>query len=206
MHTEEQLWFDNPVFVGERVTISGRYMDRYEKRGAGYVVLEAQAKGEDGRSLVRHRGIEIMRIAACHGASGGRAEPPEKCVGAQIREDLPPAASVSLKLQPGLPLPPLYKHITPEQISAYSVRGSYHKGLHNDLAIAQAAGLRTPIAQGRMQACHVAQLLTDFFGASFFTSGWLRLKFLNPLFAGDAVTIRAAVADIYDGRVELEVL
>ena len=204
LHTEEQLWFDNPVFLGERVTLTGRYVDKYVKRDRGHVVLEAQATGEDGRSLIRHRGIEIMRIGEGHGAGGGRAEPPEQRVTAQFREDLPEAASASLLLEPGTPLPSLSKTVTQEQMTVFSVRGSYHKGLHNDLELAQRAGLRTPIAQGQMQACYAAQLLTSFFGASFFTSGWLRLKFLNPVFPGETLTLRGAVTGVRDGRLNLE--
>jgi acyl dehydratase len=205
LHTEEQLWFDNPVFVGERVTLSGRYVDKYVKRGDGHVVLEAQAFGADGRSLIRHRGIEIMRIDDGHGAGGGRAEPSKRRVTGNYNRDLAEAAAGRLDLQPGTPLVPIVKRVTQEQMSVFSARGSGHKGLHNDLEIARRAGLPTPIAQGQMQTCYIAELLTRFFGPTFYTSGWFRLKFLNPVFPGDVLTVRGAVTGAKDRRLELEV-
>jgi acyl dehydratase len=42
LHTHEQLTFLAPVRRGERVTVSGAYVDRYERRGQGYVVLAAR--------------------------------------------------------------------------------------------------------------------------------------------------------------------
>jgi len=77
-HTEEQMWFDSPAYLGERVTLSGAYVEAYERRGQGYVVMEAQATGEDGRSIIRHRGVEILRTVpgAVAGRGGGRARTP----------------------------------------------------------------------------------------------------------------------------------
>src|SRR5690606_22737729 len=37
LHTHEDLTFVNPVHVGERVTVSGGYVEKYERRGQGYV-------------------------------------------------------------------------------------------------------------------------------------------------------------------------
>ena len=45
LHTQEELWFCNPLFVGETVTIKGEYVEKYERRGKGYVVMEADARG-----------------------------------------------------------------------------------------------------------------------------------------------------------------
>lgn len=61
LHTEAQLWFDNPAMLDEIVELKGAYTEAYEKRGQGYVVLEAKVKGEDGRSIVRYRGVEILK-------------------------------------------------------------------------------------------------------------------------------------------------
>src|SRR5262245_61399468 len=173
LHTDEELWFDNPVRVGERVTITGRYTETYEKRGKGHVVLESQAHGEVGRSLLRHRGVGIVRVD--DGAGGGRAEPPARRVSMSVLEGADVASRARLDLEPGTPLRSLVKQMTPEQVAVYSNIGIYHRNLHNNLDVAHSAGLDRPIAQGEMQACYIAELATAFFGAAFLTSGWLRL-------------------------------
>src|SRR5665213_249567 len=75
LHTEEQLWFHHPVLVGEVVTLSAKYVDKYEKRGQGYVVMEAEARSERGKLLLSHRGVEIIRTAPAEvggrGSTGG---------------------------------------------------------------------------------------------------------------------------------------
>ena len=206
LHTEEELSFHSPVFVGERVSLTGRYVDKYVGRGDdGHVVLEAEARGEDGRILIRHREVEIMRLSEGHGAGGGRAEPPLKPITGEIREDMAPAMDASSELEPGTPLVPIVKHITQEQVSVYSMRGSFHKGLHNDLAIARRAGLRSTVAQGMMEFCYAAELLTRFFGSTFFTTGRLRCKFLNPVFPDDTLTVHGAIANSSVDRLELDV-
>jgi acyl dehydratase len=205
LHVEEQLWFDSPVFVGERVALAGRYVDKYVKRGDGHVVLEAQALGADGRSLMRHRGIEIMRIGEGHGAGGGRARRSDTHVTGDYDHAVAEAPAARLDLPRGTPVVPIVKRVTQEQMSVFTARGSTHRGLHNDLEIARHAGLQTPIAQGQMQACYAAELLTRFFGATFFTSGWLRLKFLNPVFPNDVLTVRGVVTGMNGHRLELEV-
>ncbi|MBI2563690.1 MAG: hypothetical protein HYW08_15170 [candidate division NC10 bacterium] len=62
INTQEELWFVNPVFAGERSRLRGKYVEKYERRGKGYVVMEADARGEEDRVLRRHRGVEILRI------------------------------------------------------------------------------------------------------------------------------------------------
>jgi acyl dehydratase len=209
LHSEEELWFVSPVRVGERVMLTGRYVDKYVKRGQGYVVLEAEARGEDDRLLVRHRGTEIMRTQPGAVAGGRTAEVVGRRVTAETRDDL---AVVTVAL-PGLeqrrPIAALVKRVTQEQISVYSYCGEYTRNIHTDLEVAQRAGLRLPIMQGQMQACYLSELATSFFGAPWFTTGRLKLKFLAPVEAGETLTIAGAVLgelDDADGRrLEIEV-
>lgn len=72
LHIEEQLWFNSPIRLGEIATMSAKYVDAYTQRGQGCVVMEGEAHGEDGRSIIRHRGIEILRTVP--GDLVGRAE------------------------------------------------------------------------------------------------------------------------------------
>ncbi|WAP60525.1 hypothetical protein [Streptomyces sp. S465] len=207
-HTEEQMWFDSPAALDEVVTLHGTYTEAYERRGEGYVVMEATATGEDGRSIVRHRGVEILKTNP--GAIGGRgsAKP-----GRRVTGEVPPDARVVDTIGPdiraGDVLAPLHKTVTAEQAAVFSRIGEYVRNIHNDIDVARAGGLRMPIVQGQQQFGVLAQLLTLRSGPTFLTSGWLRLKFLVPLDVFEPFTstgVVTAVTPVDDGlRVDLEV-
>ena len=209
LHTQEELWFHNPVFVGERATLRGEYVEKYERRGKGYVVMEAEARGEDGRLLVRHRGVEIMRIAAGSVVGRGTAGTPERKVTGEYREDVAPVQRARVGLEPRTAITPLTKRVTQEQMFVFSWGGRHFKNIHTDLKAAHASGLEATVAQAQQQVGFLTEMLTDFFGASWFTSGWEKLKFVRPVYAGETVTARGAIVGesrTDDGvRLELEV-
>lgn len=224
LHTQEELWFHNPVFFGEQATLQGKYVDKYEKRGQGYVVMEAEARGEDGRLLISHRGGEIMRTHPASARSKKKSQEDaeagdkskdagknkgSKRVSGEYCEDLAPVKQAREDLQAGTPIAKLQKHITQEQMSVYSLVGKYYKNIHNNLDVAREAGLERPIVQGQQQVGYLTELLTRFFGPSWFTSGWEKIKFLNPVYAGETVTATGVVTgrkpENGKTRLELEV-
>jgi acyl dehydratase len=209
LHTEEQLWFHNPIFVGERVTVKGEYVEKYERRGKGYVVMEAEARGEDGRLLVRHRGVEIMRIAAGSVVGRGTAGTPERKVTGEYREDVAPVQRARVGLEPRTAITPLTKRVTQEQMFVFSWGGRHFKNIHTDLNAAHASGLEATVAQAQQQVGYLMEMLTDFFGAAWFTSGWEKLKFVRPVYAGETLTARGAIVGESrtddEVRLELEV-
>lgn len=180
LHTEEQLWFDAPLHEGETVTLDGTYVEAYERRGQGYVVMEASAVAADGRRIVRHRGVEILKTHP--GGVVGRASAPGGPADGRVTGEVPDDArritTAGDDLAVGDVLEPLERTITAEQAAVYSRLGEYVKNLHNDLATARVAGLRVPIVQGAQQTSIVAGLLTTTFGPQFLSGGWLRIKFL----------------------------
>lgn len=206
-HTEEQMWFDNPVKLGEKVTMSGTYVEAYERRGQGYVVMEAQARGEDGRSIVRHRGVEILRTVP--GRIGGRGS--EKAPEKRVTGDVPPGArvidAVTRASRVGDVLRPVTKVITAEQAAVFSRIGEYVHNIHNDLRIARAGELPTLIVQGQQQAGLIGDAMACAFGAAWFTDGWFKAKFVAPLQVFDPVTITGVItglAIMADGRLKAE--
>jgi acyl dehydratase len=205
LHTEEQLWFDSPAFLDEDVTLEGTYTEAYERRGQGYVVMEATAKGADGRSILRHRGVEILRTKPGDVAGRGSATPAaaDERVTGEVPADAPafdPAAPAVGQL-----LTPLGKTFTVEQAAVFSRIGEYVRNIHNDLDLARAGGLRVPIVQGQQQYGALAELLTRAFGASFFTGGWLRVKFLKTVDVHEPIEASGIVTAVHDGRVDLQV-
>jgi acyl dehydratase len=209
LHTQEELWFVNPVFAGERARLYGKYVEKYERRGKGYAVMEADARGEDGRLLVRHRGVEILHIEPGPVVGKQTAEAPEKRVTGEYRKDVVPAHRARAGIEPGTPLPPLVKSIKQDQIAVFSLVGKHLRNIHTDIEVARKAGLRDTLAQGMMEFIYATELLTSFFGPAWFTTGWQKMKFIAPVFSGDTLTACGVVTgESRDGdgrRLELEI-
>lgn len=207
-HTEEQMWFDSPVYLGERVTLSGTYVEAFERRGQGYVVMEAKAVGEDGRSIIRHRGVEILRTVP--GAFAGRSSStPDRMVSGDVPADARSVERFRKDTRPGDVLASLDKIVTAEQAAVFSRIGEYVRNIHNDLDIARDGKLRVPIVQGQQQVGILGEYLTRAFGAYWFTAGWLRVKFLNTLEVFEPIRATALVTEVKPSQegtqIELEV-
>lgn len=196
LHTQEELWFYSPIRAGENVTIQAEYVEKYEKNGKGHVVLEAQAAGEAGRPIIRHRGIEIMRImAAGLPAKKRAAAPPAGAVTGEYDAAIPAARRAGAQLAPGTPIAPLHKTTTAEQTQVYSWVGKHFINIHNNLAMAKKAGYENLVVQGQQLVGFVTEMLTNFFGASWFTSGYEKIKMVKHIYAGEALTFGGVVKD-----------
>ena len=194
-HTEEQMWFDSPVHLDEVVTLTATYTESYVRRGEGYVVMEAQVSGEDGRSIVRHRGVEILKTVP--GTLGGRGSgTPEKRVTGEVPEGARTVASFGADTRQGDVLETVTHEVTFEQTAVFSRIGEYVVNTHNDLRAARAGELRQPIVQGAQQFGLIAARLVQAFGAGFFTTGWIQAKFLVPVEVFEPITIHALVTAV----------
>ena len=209
LHTQEELWFVNPVFENEGVRLYGKYVEKYERRGKGYAVMEADARGEDGRVLLRHRGVEILHIEPGPVVGKRSAEPAERRVTGTYREDAEPVRHAHKGIQPGTPLVPLAKRVMQDQIAVFSLVGKHFRNIHTDIGVAKAAGLKDTLAQGMMEFIYATELLTQFFGASWFTTGWQKMKFIRPVYSGERLKARGVVTgeknDPDGTRLELEI-
>ncbi|KRC51976.1 dehydratase [Leifsonia sp. Root227] len=194
-HTEEQMWFDSPARLGEEVTLSATYTDSYVRRGEGYVVMDAQVTGEDGRSVIRHRGVEILKTVP--GTLGGRGSgTPERRVTGDVPDDAQVVAVFDGNTTVGDVLKPVTKEVTFEQAAVFSRIGEYVINTHNNLQAARDGKLRQPIVQGAQQFGLIAGRLVEAFGPAFFTTGWMQIKFLVPVEVFEPITITAVVTDI----------
>jgi acyl dehydratase len=205
-HTEEQMWFDNPVKLGETVTLAGTYTEAYVLRGQGCVVMEAQAAGEDGRSIIRHRGVEILRTVPGAIAERASSTPTRKVTG-EIPSGARYVDAVGEDVRVGDALSPMRKIITFEQAAIFSRLGEYVRNTHNDLAIARGGQLRVPIVQGQQQAGCMAEFLGRAFGAAWYTDGWFQLKFIATLEVFEPVTFYGLVTRVTptpEGRKKVE--
>lgn len=212
LHTEEELWFDRPVRTGDRITLEGTYVSAYVDRGQGYVVMDASATDAEGRSVVRHRGIEIMRTAPAEVERGTRSAGAHTTARRRIDGVVEQGAEVlhtaGVGVRPGLRLPNREVEITLEQMALFSRSGEMVNNIHNDLRKAQAAGLERPIAQGQFLLCLMSSLVEGAFGAAWSNGGHIVAKFLRPVPAFTDVTISGLVHDVATGptgaRAELD--
>jgi acyl dehydratase len=157
--------------------------------------MDAQATGEDGRSIVRHRGVEILKTVP--GTLGGRGSgTPEKRVTGEIPEGARTVAAFDPRTRVGDVLEPVTKEITFEQAAVFSRIGEYVINTHNNLQAARTGKLRQPIVQGAQQFGLIAARLVAAFGSGFFTTGWLKAKFLVPVDVFEPITIHALVTDV----------
>lgn len=197
LHTSEELWFDRPVLLGQRVRLSGRYVDKYVHRGQGSVVMEAEARDHDDNVLIRHRGVEIMRTQP--GEVGGRGSAgggENRRVTGEYDTSLPLVERLGRSVAPGMGLLPLQKEVTFEQMAVFSRLGEFVRNIHNDLVTARGAGLDVPILQGQQQFCYLAELGARAFGRNWFTGGWLKVKFIRPIKAFEAIEVGGVVREL----------
>jgi acyl dehydratase len=210
LHQKESVWFDSPVRLGERVRLSGRIVETYERRGRGYFVTDAQVTAvSDGRSIVRHRATETVDIGDADRLGGGSAATGStRRVGGVHPTDRPVVSFAGASASPGAPLPTLTKVVHQEQMSVYSNVQQFWRTTHTDRAVAEAEGLETTLAQGLMGASYVSELATRFFGPSWFTTGHLELAFIAPMLPGDEVRVLGVVSEPEEGsdpgRLEIE--
>lgn len=197
LHTEEQLWFRRPVPIGETVTVTGRFTDKYVRRGNGYVVMEAEACDQAGNVLLQHQGIEIMRVHP-GGVVNRSSAAPSDPITPEVESGIEPVAEAQRGLTAGTPVAPVTKHLSQEQISVYSFAGEYEKNFHNDLDLARDGGMDGTIAQGLQTAGYFSGLCTDFFGNDWFTAGWLKTKFIKTVYPDSTLTVSGKVAGYDD--------
>jgi 3-hydroxybutyryl-CoA dehydratase len=97
------------------------------------------------------------------------------------------AASITI----GQKLAPRVKPIAQRQIDAYS--GVRPKSIHTDAEWAKQKGFAAPLAQGLMSTGYVSQMMVDFLGEGFVRGGSLNVSFIQPVLAGDTLTVHGAV-------------
>jgi acyl dehydratase len=90
-------------------------------------------------------------------------------------------------------LPTLTKEIAQRRIDAYSIVRA--KSIHTDEAWAKAKGFRAPLAQGMMSTAYVSEMMTAFLGAGFVKGGTISMAFLQPVYAGDHLTVHGVVTE-----------
>lgn len=95
------------------------------------------------------------------------------------------------ELTVGLELEPVVKHMSLEKMSRPLMSGS--NPIHFDPEFAKKAGLPAPIATGVMSSAYLCEMLAKAFGVEWIRGGFLDVKFIRPIYAGDTVTARGRI-------------
>lgn len=213
LHQREEFWLHGPVLVGERVRLTGRFVDKYVKRGRGYIVTEAEARTvDDDRLVIRHRAVETTEVAATRSDQGERVEdgPAPRRVRGELPTDRATITTIDGNTHVGDPLIGPVKVVHQDQMSIYSGAQLFWRSIHTDRDAAVSEGLPGTVAQGLMVATYLSQWATDLFGTAWFNSGWMSLSFLSPIFAENTVSMFGVVSGVADDpdhggrRVEIE--
>jgi acyl dehydratase len=211
LHQKEEVWFARPIPLGTRMIYTGRYTDKYERRGKGYTVFESEAcDAADNALLVRQISTEIMRIPEYVQLGTASASPPAE---GQVKgiwpEHVSPARRAAGSLSPGTPIAPLTKTAHQDQMAVFSGINKHWSNIHTDYAVASRAGFRDTLAQGAMETCWLSEMLAQFFGESWLETGWIKNTYLKPVFRGDTITCRGVVTAVDHSKprpiIELEV-
>jgi acyl dehydratase len=211
LHQKEEAWFAKPIPLGTHMVYTGRYTDKYERRGKGYTVFESEARdASDNALLVRQISTEIMRIPEHVELGAASASPP---VDGQVKgvwpDDVSPVQHAAMSLRPGTPIAPLTKTAHQDQMAVFSGINKHWSNIHTDYAIASGAGFRDTLAQGAMETCWLSEMLARFFGQSWLETGWIKNAYLKPVFRGDTIICRGVVKAVDHSKprpiIELEV-
>lgn len=208
LHASDMTSLFCPIQFGEIVALTGRFTHKEYRRGKGYVTLRSEAHGEDGRLIARQEAEIIIRTLAGETQRGTSQE-----VSDAIRVEYEAtefyAQRAAPSVTPGTPLLPLRKRLWQDQASLFSRIGEYDRNLHNDLEKAHDAGLPRPIAQGLHQTGYFSELLTRYFGLSWFYHGRLGVKHLRQVPVDTDIEVRGVVVgrttEGSDTRVEVNV-
>ena len=101
--------------------------------------------------------------------------------------ELKSAAAIGI----GDKLPPRVKPIAQRQIDCYS--GVRPHSIHTDAEWAKKKGFAAPLAQGLMSSAYVSQMMVDLLGTGFVKGGKMSVAFIQPVLAGDTLTMHGAV-------------
>ncbi len=202
LHARNELEFLRPVFVGQRVTIRGKHVDKYKKRAQSYRILDGTVEDEGGNLLVRMRATETIGLTPSTPVGQGMSAPPPDAITGVIPAGVPTVDRATRWVPEGAALPALVKHTTLEQSTAYSgypfgwVEGgasSMWVNQHTDPELARQHGHADAVIQGLCSAAYISELCTAFFGPWWLTTGHLTTTFLRPVIVRDVITVGGMV-------------
>jgi acyl dehydratase len=202
LHARNDLEFVHPVAVGQRVTITGKTTEKYQKRAQNYRVLAGEVRDEAGQVCLRMRATETVGLGGDIPVGKGTSAPPADAVTGEIPPNAPVVAQAGHGVPAGAALPSLTKRTSLEQSVLYSGfphgwadggARSMWVNIHTDPEEGRRRGQPDAVVQGLCSAAYISELCVHFFGASWFTTGRLSTAFIRPVIVRDEITASGMV-------------
>ena len=143
VHAKCDVAIESSVRPGDRIHVTGRIADKYERRGGRYAVFEMATVDDDGRPICSVRNSMLLNFR-------------EVAMRRRQTQSDPPTASAPKPGKAGNPV--LTVSFGPKPLTRDDILTFYaaeeqvygpHASLHNDEVAARAAGLADIIAPGR---------------------------------------------------------
>jgi len=185
VHAGQQLEVHALPRLGSTLTVSGRAVDKFVKRGRRYVQIATTTRDETGVQIASGLTTGVVVYGEAEGADAPRAEAP----GA----DEPVIETVG----------PLERVMSKAAMVLYESEGE--RNIHTDDDFARFVGLPSAIATGTLFLAYVFDLLYRRYGFASVVGTQLDVRIRQPVFAGDRVVTTGEVVERVGGRDHLRV-
>lgn len=190
LHAKQEFEFFKPLKVGEKVKISSKIADKYNKRGRDFFVMESVVTDKTGEMIVRMKRTMTVGITPPPGGQPAR----KKVVGEPDPTEFKPMKITASKDTPvGFELEPVVKKMLLDKTRMY--RGwPPVKDVHDDYVSAHNSGFDKPLIMGDEITEYLGELLIKFFGKGYL-GGNLAISFVGPTWVDDVLTSKGVVKE-----------
>jgi acyl dehydratase len=185
LHARQEWELYNPMLIGDSVTTSSLIVDRYVRRNRDYVVKEVSCFAEDGTLLNRGRTHQSFLLQ-----DGGES------AAVVVDKDREKRADRRFEVDMENVLEEIAgpeKHVTLEMCQKFS---GPQKNYHNDVEAARKLGFPDVVVQGMMPICFVSEMMTQRFGAGWYSGGRMNVNLVNVLWKGETVRCGGVVKEL----------
>ena len=175
MRQEWELF--EPLSLGQKYEATACITDIYQRRDRTVVQYDMELRGDSKALVLRTRHHQSYLLDQSSGEL-------------QLRDPKTKQGARRFKVPDGDPFGPLERTITLDMCGTFFHGNSNY---HTDREASRELGFRDVVVGGRMTMVYAAHLLEERFGAAWWTSGRLDVKFTNPVWPNDTVIARGVV-------------
>jgi hypothetical protein len=197
LHAKQVFEFRRPLEEGVAYTISGKLAKIYRRNDIDYATVEAACVAPGGETAVvseytrafrfpedryKHKPADRIRptVASFLEQHGGTRAAPFPAIGSVLE---------------GIP-----RRMTQALMNLYSGPGS---NIHTDVRVARRRGHPDALVQGLMTTALECELYREVFGAAWYTTGLISVKYIDSIIANACLTPLGIVVANSGGHIEL---
>jgi acyl dehydratase len=183
----QQVRLHSPIKKNTAYGVSGKIEEIYPKRNRNVVHYGIKLTQSDGKVVAYSNHHQSFLSSKITGPSVEFRKPQEK-----------PGAR-KFEVPKGHSIGELTRTVTREMCGIY-----FHgdANYHTNQESARKLGFEDVVVGGRMTLAYTARVLEDFFGVQWWNSGELDLKFTNPVWCDDVVTVKGRLLGPHPTRSE----